>query len=304
MAMDRRLAWVLGIVFGGGVLCFLAFMMVIALMFREGESGGSLSGPNRVGILEITGTISESKKALKEIREFKEDTSLKAVVVRIDSPGGGVAPSQEIYSALKELREKKKLVASMGSLAASGGYYIACAAEKIYANPGTLTGSIGVVMQIPNLEGILKWAGVEMRVITAGKLKDAGSPFRTMSPEERTYFESVLQDTHQQFIGAVSEGRGMPVENVQPLADGKVFTGRQAKEVKLVDELGGFNEAVLAAAKLAGLEGEPRLHYPKQERKFLRELLGDGAEALAGAALQNLGNSGLQYRFWVSETTH
>jgi protease IV len=300
--MDRRLAWVLGIIFGGGMLCFLALMFVIALAVRDEDGMGG--GANRVGVIEIRGAIDDSKETLKSIRAFKEDDSLKAVVIRVDSPGGAVGPSQEIFEAVRELAKTKKVVASMGALAASGGYYISCAAEKIYANPGTLTGSLGVVMQIPNVEGVLKWAGVEMRVVTAGKLKDAGSPFRAMTQEERAYFEKILLDVHEQFIEAVASGRKLTPDVVRPYADGRVFTGRQAKELKLVDEVGGFNEAVAAAAKLAGISGEPKLHYPKEEKKFLRDLLRETSSSFAGEAIRQLGGgAGLQYRMPLFETS-
>jgi protease-4 len=291
--MDRRLAWVLGILFGGAALCFVALMLVVAVAL--GNDDQTPSGKNRVGVIEIEGEISSSKKALKDIAEFKKDKDLKAIVVRINSPGGAVAPSQEIFEAIRDLGKTKKVVASMGSLAASGGYYIACAAEKIYANPGTLTGSIGVIFQLPNVEGILKWAGVEMRVITAGKLKDVGSPFRAMSPEERSYFETLLKDVHGQFIGAVAEGRKLKPEQVEAFADGRVFTGHQAKEAKLVDELGGINDAVAAAAKLAGLSDEPEVQYPHEEKSFFKELMGDDAKTLV-RELTPMPSAGLFYR--------
>jgi protease IV len=292
--MDRRFAWVVGIVVGGGVLCFLSLMVVVALALKDNDDVGR--GADRVGVVEISGTIKDSKKTLKQIRELKSDEHLKAVVVRIDSPGGAVGPSQEIYDAVRDLAKTKKVVASMGALAASGGFYIACGAEKVYANPGTLTGSIGVVMQLPNVEGLMKWAKVDMNVITSGKLKDSGSPFRTMTPDERAYFETVLTDVHQQFIEAVAAGRKLPPEEVKPIADGRVFTGRQAKAMKMVDELGGFNDAVAAAAKMAGIEGEPKIAYPKEDKKFLKELFSDGADGLMHSTLESLGGVGLQYR--------
>ncbi|MGQ0506391.1 MAG: S49 family peptidase, partial [Myxococcaceae bacterium] len=168
------------------------------------------------------------------------------------------------------------------------------------ANPGTLTGSIGVIFQLPNVQGLMKWAGVEMRTLTAGKLKDSGSPFREMTSEERDYFESMLKDVHEQFIGNVAEGRKLSVEEVRPYADGRVFSGRQAKEWKLVDELGGLEDAVAAAGKLGGIEGEPETEYPKKDKEFLRELLGEDVEsAVQDAAARVLGplrGTGLEYR--------
>ena len=300
--MDKRSAWVIGIVFGGLFLCLFGFLSLVFLAVKDGERHAPVMGKraDRVGVVEILGEIHDSKKVLKELRGFAEDEGVKAVVVRIDSPGGAVAPSQEIYDAVKRLSAKKKVVASMGSTAASGGYYIAAAAEKIFANAGTLTGSIGVIFQLPNVEGIMKWAGVQMNVITAGARKDSGSPFREMRPEEREYFESLLKDVHEQFIQAVAEGRKLDVEVVRPVADGRVFSGRQAKELKLVDELGGLQDAVEGAAKMAGLEGEPEVEYPAHDKKFLRELLGDEVDSLAqhaaSAALRPLGGAGLLFR--------
>jgi protease-4 len=295
--MERRAAWVIGVIFGGLVLCLFGFLLVLSMALGTGGEGG-FSGAGRVGVVEVVGPIEDSKDTLKALRELEEEEQVKAVVLRIDSPGGAVGPSQEIYTALRKLSAKKKVVASMGSMAASGGYYIACGAERVFANPGTLTGSIGVIFQLPNVQGLMRWAGVEVRTITAGKLKDSGSPFREMSAEERAYFEGMLQDVHQQFIDAVAEGRKLAADEVRPYADGRIFTGRQAKEWKLVDELGGFNEAVAAAAQMAGLDDEtPELQYPKRKRPFIEELLGEDARSMVGgAASRALGGFGLQYR--------
>lgn len=295
--MDRRAAWVLGIIFGGLFLLLFAFLAVFWAAVR-GDHRGTARG-DRIGIIEIKGEISDARKTLEQIKAFKDDPGVKAVVVRIDSPGGAVAPAQEMYEALRKLREKKKVVVSMGSLAASGGYYVACAADKIYADPGTLTGSIGVIMQMPNVQGLMQWAGVQMETLTAGKMKDSLSPFRQMRPDERAYYESVLEDVHEQFIGAVALGRGLKIDQVRPLADGRVFTGRRAKELKLVDELGGLADAVQAAWKMAGLTGEPKVEYPRKKTKWLEQFLGEDAQTLvhglAKATTQPLG-FGLEYK--------
>jgi protease IV len=297
--MDRRAAIVLSVVFGGLFVCLFGFLLILFAAVKTSSDGGSdSSSGDKVGIVEVKGAISDSKKILKELKQFSDSEHIKAIVIRIDSPGGAVGPSQEIFDAIKRIRAKKKVVASMGSLAASGGFYIACAADKVYANPGTLTGSIGVIMQSPDVSGVLKWAGVSMNTLTAGKLKDSGSPFRPMSEEERAYFLGVLTDVHAQFIDAVAEGRKLSVDEVKPWADGRIFSGRQAKEAKLVDELGGIEAAVADAAKLGGITGEPKTEYPKGDKKFLRELLGE--EDLASQAkdvVQNaFGSSGLQFR--------
>jgi protease IV len=304
--MDRRAAWVLGVIFGGLFLCLFGFLLILTIAVRSDDDKGSLSsGGDRVGVVEISGQIDDSKKTIKELDAFAEDEHIKAIIVRIDSPGGAVGPSQEIYDRIRKLRAKKKIFASMGSLAASGGFYIAMAAEKVYANPGTLTGSIGVIFQLPNVQGLMKWAGVEMNTITAGKLKDSGSPFKPMTAEEREYFSRMLEDVHAQFIQAVADGRGLKVEEVTPVADGRVFTGRQAKEMKLVDELGGLSDAVEAVAKLAGIKGEPKTEYPKQKERLLRELLGQEADSMfqgaAAKVLGGFGGVGLQYRMPLVE---
>ena len=303
--MDRRAAWVLGIVFGGLFVCLFGFLflMYAAIQAGGGSSGRGFGGGDRVGVVEITGPIVESKKALERLRDLEDSESIKAIVVRIDSPGGAVAPSQEMYEALKKLRGKKHVIASMGSTAASGGYYVACGAEKIVANPGTLTGSIGVIMELPNVEGLLRWAGVSMTTVTAGTMKDSGSPFRPLTAPEREYFEALLQDTHEQFIAAVAEGRGLKPEEVRPYADGRVFTGRQAKEYKLVDALGGLEDAVAEAGKLAGISGRPKVDYPQKSRRLMDELLGEEASALVGSAaarvLDRVGAPVLEYRLPV-----
>ncbi len=302
--MDRRAGWIIGLVFGGLFLCLFLFLFILFAAVKAPGSG-LRGGGDRVGVVEIVGEIRDSKKALEQLREFKDADHIKAIVVRVDSPGGAVGPSQEIFEAIKKLREKKKVVVSMGTIAASGGFYIACAGDKVFANPGTLTGSIGVIFQLPNVEGVMKWAGVQMRIIKAGKLKDSGSPFREMTEEEQAYFDAMLKDVHEQFIGAVAEGRKLTVDEVRPHADGRVFTGRQAKEWKLVDELGGLPDAVAAAGKLAGIEGEPEMEYPKKDKELLRQLLGEDVEsAVNGAAsrvLSTLGGTGLQFRLPLVE---
>ena len=291
--MDRRAAWILGLVFGGLFLCLFAFMALAWIAVQGGRGGGMMgrAGGDRVGVVEVTGVIADSKTTLKELREFEEDPRIRAVVVRIDSPGGSVGPSQEILGAMQRLQKKKHVLSSMGSIAASGGFYIAMGGEKVFANPGTLTGSIGVISEFPNVSGLLKWAGVDMRTITAGKLKDAGSPFRDMSTEERSYFQAMLDDVHAQFIGAVAEARKLPEAEVRKVADGRVFTGRKAKELKLVDELGGLQDAAREAGKMAGMQGEPRLEYPSKDRPFFRAMFGDEAQSLVHSLSTRMGEA-------------
>ena len=233
-----------------------------------------VSGEDRVALIRVEGVILDAQQTVGDLKKYAESPTVKAIVLRIDSPGGGVVPSQEIYDAVKRIRSKnnKAVVASMGTVAASGGYYIAAAADKIMANPGTLTGSIGVIMELANFEGLLKKIGVESVVVKSGEHKDIGSPFRKMKEEDRRILQAVMDDVHSQFIEAVAEGRSLDEREVRTLADGRVFTGRQAKAVKLVDELGDLEDAIKLAAEMGGIEGEPKVVEPRR-RFSVRELL-------------------------------
>ena len=248
----------------------IGLLLLVNIVFPDLD----LSMEDRVAVIRVEGVILDAQSTVSELKRFGENPSIKAIVLRIDSPGGGVVPSQEIYDAVQRVRNKnnKAVIASMGTVAASGGYYIAAATDRIIANPGTLTGSIGVIMETANVEGLLKKIGVEGIVVKSGKFKDIGSPIRKMSQEEQALLQSVMDDVHKQFIDAVAEGRSLEVSTVQALADGRIFTGRQAKEVKLVDELGNLDDAIQLAADLAGIEGEPKVVEPRR-RFSLRDLL-------------------------------
>jgi protease-4 len=251
------------------VLAVIGVSLLTSLALDSGWLGGE-----RVAVIRIEGVIMDSRETIEELRRFRDNPSIKAVVLRIDSPGGGVVPSQEIHTEVLKARKdgRLKVVASMGNLAASGGYYIATATDKIVANPGTLTGSIGVIMELANVQGLLEKVGVQSIVIKSGRYKDLASPFRAMSKEDRGLLQNVLDDVHDQFIQAVAAGRALKVEEVRPLADGRIFTGRQARTAKLVDELGDLQDAIKLAARLVGIEGEPRVVEPRK-RFSLRDLL-------------------------------
>jgi protease-4 len=261
-SLFRRIVWIAVIVIGG--------LIVLNALFPDLD----LSGENRIALIRVEGVILDAQTTIGDLKRFSENPLVKAIVLRIDSPGGGVVPSQEIHDAVKRVRNKsnKAIIASMGTVAASGGYYIAAATDRIIANPGTLTGSIGVIMEMANVEGLLKKVGVEGIVIKSGRFKDAGSPLRRMTEEERKLMQSVMDDVHQQFIQAVAEGRSLEMSEVQPLADGRIFTGRQAKEARLVDELGDLDDAIHLAADIVGIEGEPKVLEPRR-RFSIRELL-------------------------------
>jgi protease-4 len=233
-----------------------------------------LSGQEKVAVIRLEGVILDAQSTIGDLKHYSENPLVKAIVLRIDSPGGGVVPSQEIHDAVKRIKNKsnKVIIASMGTVAASGGYYIAAATDRIIANPGTLTGSIGVIMETANLEGLLKKIGVEGVVIKSGRFKDVGSPLRKMSDEERKLLQAVMDDVHHQFIQAVAEGRSLEPSEVVPLADGRIFTGRQAKEARLVDELGDLEDAIRIAAEVAGIEGEPKVVEPRK-RFSIRDIL-------------------------------
>ncbi len=250
----------------GAVLLFILANLFLADM--------DITGEDRIALIRLEGAIIDAQETVDELQRFGKIPAVKAIVLRIDSPGGAVVPSQEIHDAVQRVRSthQKKVIASMGTVAASGGYYIAAATDHILANPGTLTGSIGVIMELANLEGLFKKVGVESVVVKSGRFKDLASPFRKMREDDRRILQGVIDDVHDQFIQAVAEGRSLPVTEVRHLADGRIFTGRQAKDFKLVDELGNLDDAIQLAADMVGIEGEPRVVEP--ERRFsIRDFL-------------------------------
>ncbi|MBT9448187.1 MAG: hypothetical protein BA868_02470 [Desulfobacterales bacterium C00003106] len=251
---------------------------------------------DRVGVVELKGIITDARPTVKQLKEFRKDESVKAIVLRIDSPGGAVAPSQEIYDEVARTVPLKKVVVSMGSVAASGGYYIAAAADHIMANPGTITGSIGVVMEFPNIEELVKKIGFNTEVIKSGSYKDIGSPLRKMSSSERELLQGVIDSVYHQFVNAVAHSRQIPVEKVTAIADGRIFSGEQAKEIGLVDSLGGLEDAVAMAGKAGGIKGDPVVIYPKKKRFSLLEfLLGRSVEELINTV------SGIPF-WWLSSS--
>jgi protease-4 len=285
---DRLAIGIVAFIFGGLFLVFFGFL-VLAYSVVRGESPGIGTGP-RVGVIVVKGGIGmgdggpEADDLLRKVRRFAEDDAMKAVVVRIDSPGGSVGPSQEIHDEVKKLAGRKTVVCSLGNLAASGGYYIAVACPKIVAAPGTLTGSIGVISQFVNVRGLAERFDVKLETVKSGKLKDAGNPFRDMTPEDRAYWQALIDRVHGQFLAAVADGRKLGIDEVRKIADGRVVTGAEAKDLGLVDQLGNFYDAVDLAKSDAKLDGEPHLVYPPDERgRFLEDLLGGAAGAIADA---------------------
>lgn len=257
------------------LLIFFLFIVFIVILSFVLTLTHKVPIRERVALIRVEGVILEASDVIEELKEYSNSPWVKAIVLRIESPGGGVAPAQEIYEEIKKIKEKKKVVVSMGSVAASGGYYISSPAHKIVANPGTLTGSIGVIMEIPNFEGLMKKIGVKTEVIKSGRHKDIVSIFKSMTPEERKIIQDVLDDVHNQFIKAVAEGRNIKVEEVRRLADGRIFTGKKAKDLGLVDELGNLEDAIRLAGEISGIKGEPRVVSKKKRFSLLDIVRGD-----------------------------
>ena len=285
-----------------GVLFFA--VLYLATLISGGKSSKSLSplpGQEKIALVKIEGMLITADAIVDEINNYAEDSSVKAILIRIDSPGGGVVASQEIFNAVLNARnqQKKKVVISMGSVAASGGYYIAAAGDRIVANPGTLTGSIGVKMEFANLEKLLEKIGVKGMVVKAGEYKDMGSPFREMTAHEKLLLQWVIDDVHSQFIEAVAKGRNLPEADVKAIADGRIFTGRQALQLKLVDQLGDLEESIRVAAELAGIKGKPKVVKKEKKVQFLDYFKDETAAWFSDIITRSLdrGKVSLQYRY-------
>ena len=277
------------------VVLFLGGIMALILSFSGSSS--RLSFGDRIGVIPLKGPIMDSEPILSQLVDFRKDDKIKVIILRIDSPGGGVGPSQEIYREVRRTIETKRVIASLGSLAASGGYYVASAADKIVADPGTITGSIGVIMEFLQLEDLLKKIGVNFEVLKSGEFKDIGSPHRVMTDREKALIKELISDVQAQFVDAVATGRRLPVEKVKEIADGRIFSGARAKELGLVDSLGNFQDAVQLAKEMAQIKGEATIVYPQKPRLKIWDLLfQDAAETLVRALRDNMGG-GIGYRW-------
>ncbi|MCG6972685.1 MAG: signal peptide peptidase SppA [Desulfobacterales bacterium] len=252
-------------------------LVVMTFLFTLGTRESDFDFGEKVGVIEVNGIITESKTVLNQLKRFREDKSIKAIVVRINSPGGAVGPSQEIFREIRRTSAVKKVVASMGTIAASGGYYIAAGANGIVANPGTITGSIGVIMGFTNYQDLLHKIGLVPIVIKSGKYKDIGSPVRKMKPEERKILTDFADKIHQQFIQAVIDGRKMDRKKVESLADGRIFTGQESKKLGLVDRLGNLEDAIEWAGRLGGIKGKISTVYAKEKKFSILKLLTDSS---------------------------
>ncbi|MCU1286169.1 MAG: signal peptide peptidase [Acidobacteriales bacterium] len=294
---SRTLLWV---VIGGGVF-FLFVMAVFTLVYfavksdhKEFASGFG----DKIAVVDLEGVILDSKQFIKDIKKYDEDDSIKAIIVRINSPGGGAAASQEMYTAVKRVRDRKKkpIVSWISTVGASGGYYVASGTSKIFAGNASIVGSIGVIAQWYNYEDLLHWAKLKDVTLKAGELKDAGNPAREMTPAEHAYLQGLIDDMHGQFIHDVAQGRNMKDEDLKPIANGRVWTGQQAMPLKLVDQLGDFQTAVDETAKSVGIKGEPTLVRPEKEKRTLADILfGDISDFIPDRAKMMQSNVGFYY---------
>jgi len=281
------------------ILSILALLLggVLALVRKVFPPSAGLPFGQKISVIPIKGAISDSQAILAQLQTDRKDKRVKAIILRIDSPGGAVGPTQEIYREIRRTAKTKKVVASLGGVAASGGYYIAAATHKIVANPATITGSIGVIMHFVRFEDLLKKIGISFEVLKTGEFKDIGSPHRELTERDRDILQAVLADIQDQFVEAVANARKMPIEKVRPIADGRIFTGAKAKELGLVDALGNFQDAVDMAKKLAGLKGDVELVYPRKSGLALWDLFLERTAQRLSGILQGPA-SPLEYR-WV-----
>jgi len=280
---SRTLLW---IVIGGGIF-FLFVMVVFALVYvalhtSQRASLGSAFG-DKIAVVDLEGVIISPTTVVDELKQFADDDSVKAIILHVNSPGGGVAASEEIYRQVKRIRDdkKKRIVASIETVGASGAYYVSSATNKIYADEGSIVGSIGVISEWVNYEDLLKWARLKQITMKAGEFKDTGNPARELTPAEKAYLQSLIDNMHTQFIRAVADGRHMKMDDVRTMANGKVWTGQQAMALKMIDQIGDFQGVVKETAKAVGIRGEPTLVRPERERKTVLDLLfGDVSEWL------------------------
>jgi protease-4 len=284
--MKSRSLWTGCLVTTVAVLFFLGLSGIVLALLGKGSF---FSSQERVGVVEIKGLLTDSRTAIKQLDRYRNDDNIKAIVIRINSPGGAVGPAQEILREVEKIRATKKIVASLGTVAASGGYYIASGANLIMANRGTITGSVGVIMQFTNVEGLTKKIGLDFFNLKAGRYKDVGTPFRAMSPEDKAYLQGFLDDIYQQFVSDVAHNRKIPVAKMKTLAEGRIYTGEEAKQAGLVDEFGNLPDAIERAGRLGGIKGKVKAVYAEKEGfSLLRLLLGQETE-------ESLSNLSLPY---------
>src|SRR5579863_9214571 len=272
---SRTLLWVL---IGGGAF-FLFVLAVFTLVYLTLHAGGTDAGitsfGDRIGVVDLDGVILSPQPVVGQLKKFADDSSIKAIIIHVNSPGGGVAASEEIYREVKRIRaeKKKRIVVSIETVGASGAYYVASASDKIYADQGSIVGSIGVIAEWMNYGDLLKWAKLKNVVIKTGEFKDTGNPSRDLTPNEQAYMQALIDNMFGQFVKAVADGRRMKFDDVKAIANGKVWTGEQAMSMKLIDSVGDFEAAVADTAKSVGISGEPTLVHPEKDRRTMLDLL-------------------------------
>lgn len=298
-APPKSRVW-LWVVIGGGAF-FLFVMAVFTLVYlslRTDNKSEFASFGDKIAVVDLTGVILSPDETVKQLKKYGDDGSVKAIIVHVNSPGGGAAASEEIYREMRRVRDekKKKLVVSIETVGASGAYYVAAGANKIYANEASAVGSIGVIAEWYNYSELLKWAKLKNVVVKTGEMKDVGNPARDMTPAEREYLQQLVDNMKGQFVKAVADGRGMKVEDINAIADGRVWSGQQAKQLKLIDEIGDFQKCVLDTAKSVGINGEPTLIRPEKEKRTLSNLLfGDISDLVPSKAKMMENNVGFYY---------
>ena len=298
--MNKSTKWFL-IIFGILMIFGIGSLLLIYGMvksFGERTEVVTTGSGGKIAVVELQGVITSSEDIVRQIKKYRETNSIKGILLRVDSPGGGVVASQEIYEEVKKTRDGgKPVVVSMGALAASGGYYVSCGASRLVANPGTLTGSIGVISEFLQLQEALDKLGVSVKTIKSGKLKDSGSSTRKMTEEDEKYFQQLMDDVHRQFIAVVETERHMKHGDVVQMADGRVFTGEQAVKNGLVDTLGTFEDAIKITGELAGISGEPAIVRERKRVSFWDSVFGDAQETLKNIRQEIMGKPALSYRF-------
>lgn len=283
----RSRVW-LWVVIGGGAF-FLFVLAVFTLVYVALHAGGQQAGihgfGDKIGVVDLDGVIVDPNETVDQLRRFADDDSIKAIIIHVNSPGGGVAASEEIYRAVKRIRDEKKkyIVSSIATVGASGAYYVSSATNKIYADSGSVVGSIGVIAEWVNYGDLMRWAKLKPEVLKVGEFKDTGDPTRELTPAERAYMQGLIDNMYGQFVDAVAEGRHAKVGDIKSIADGRVWTGEQALGMHLIDQIGDFRTVVLDTAKKVNISGEPTLVHPERERKSLLDLLfGDVSPYLPG----------------------
>src|SRR5215470_6040827 len=274
MAENGRSRTWLWILIGGGAF-FLFVLAVFTLVYialrAGGQQGGLHAFGDKIGVVDLDGVILDPKEVVDEVRRFADDDSIKAIIIHVNSPGGGVAASEEIYREVKRVRDQKKkyITASIETVGASGAYYVSSATNKIYADNGSVVGSIGVIAEWVNYGDLLRWAKLKQEVLKVGEFKDTGNPTRELTPAERQYMQGLIDNMYSQFVQAVADGRHAKVSDIKPIADGRVWTGEQALSMHLIDQIADFRSAVEDTAKSVGISGEPVLVHPERDRKSL-----------------------------------